>query len=165
MRNIVVMGVSGCGKSSVGEALATRCDMTFLDADDLHPAANIAKMSAGKPLTDADREPWLDVIGQRFAQATRPTVIACSALRRRYRDRIRAGAAAPVHFLHLATDIEVIAARMQAREGHFMPPSLLQSQFDTLEPLGEGEMGCTLDIALPVEAVVADAVSYIQKIR
>lgn len=150
--HIVVMGVSGSGKSTVGAALAARLGVEFEDGDDLHPAANIAKMSAGTPLTDEDRWPWLDAVGDWLA--ARPAgVIACSALRRAYRDRIRAHAPA-AYVVHLAGAQETIAARQAARRGHFMPPSLLASQFATLEPLAADEAGVTLDVALSVDALV-----------
>lgn len=154
---LVIMGVSGCGKSSVGAALSARLGVRYCDGDDLHPAENVAKMRDGVPLTDADRWPWLD----RVADALRdnaPLIIGCSALRRAYRDRIRAGAGGPVVFLHLSGSRDLIAARMANRPGHFMPLSLLDSQFATLEPPGPDE-AITVDIALPlsdlVEAVVA----------
>jgi gluconokinase len=149
---IVVMGVSGCGKSSVGEALGLRLGVPYRDGDDLHPEANVAKMAAGVPLTDADRWPWLDrVAGVLAAEA--PVIVGCSALRRVYRDRIRAGAGGPVTFVHLAGSREVIAGRIAARTGHYMPPSLLDSQFATLEAPGPEE-AITVDIALPLAAVV-----------
>lgn len=154
---LVIMGVSGCGKSSVGAALSARLGVRYCDGDDLHPAENVAKMRDGVPLTDADRWPWLD----RVAGALRdnaPLIIGCSALRRVYRDRIRAGAGGPVVFLHLSGSRDLIAARMANRPGHFMPLSLLDSQFATLEPPGPDE-AITVDIALPlsdlIEAVVA----------
>jgi gluconokinase len=158
--HIVVMGVSGSGKSTVGVALAARLGVEFEDGDDLHPQANIAKMSAGIPLTDEDRWPWLDAVGDWLA--SRPDgVVACSALRRVYRDRIRARVPA-AYVVHLAGAQETIAARQAARPGHFMPPSLLASQFATLEPLGADEAGITLDVALSVEALVDRAARAVQ---
>jgi gluconokinase len=149
---IVVMGVSGCGKSSVGEALGLRLGVPYRDGDDLHTAEAVEKMRLGVPLTDADRWPWLDrVAGVLAAEA--PVIVGCSALRRVYRDRIRAGAGGPVTFVHLAGSREVIAGRMAARTGHYMPPSLLDSQFATLEAPGPEE-AITVDIALPLAAVV-----------
>ncbi|ALE74834.1 Gluconokinase [Pseudonocardia sp. Ae168_Ps1] len=159
---VVVMGVSGSGKSTVGAALAERLGVGFTDADALHPAANVAKMHAGVALTDADREPWLDIVGGQLAgHAASGLVVACSALRRDYRDRLRRHAPATV-FLHLAGDHDTLAARMTGREGHFMPPALLGSQLATLEPLGADETGATLDIARTVDELVeagADAVT------
>jgi gluconokinase len=152
--NWVVMGVSGCGKTTVGRAFARAVGARFVDGDDLHPAGNVAKMSAGVPLTDADRWPWLDRVGQ---ELTGGVVIGCSALKRAYRDRIRA-VAGPVRFLHLAGSREVIAARMAART-HFMPLGLLDSQFVALEPLGADENGVTVDIDQPFAAVVAALVA------
>lgn len=154
MRCFVVMGVAGCGKSTVGAALADRLGATYLDGDDLHPPANIAKMSAGQPLTDADRAPWLDRVGQTLAQTPGTCLIGCSALKRAYRDRIRTSAGEPVGFLHLAGTRGVIEARMHLREGHFMPVSLLDSQFAALQPLQADEAGVTVDIDQPLGAVV-----------
>ncbi|MBC3190305.1 gluconokinase [Pseudonocardia sp. C8] len=149
------MGVSGSGKSTVGAALAADLGVPFTDADGLHPAANVAKMRAGIPLTDADRAPWLDAVGAELAGHARTgLVVACSALRRAYRDRLRGHAPATV-FLHLAGDRAVLADRMTGREGHFMPPALLDSQIDTLEPLAADEAGTTLDTARPVAELVA----------
>ena len=132
-RRIVIMGVSGCGKSTVGAGLAEALHIPYRDGDDLHPAANVEKMRAGIPLTDDDRWPWLDRVAATL-HAEAPVIVGCSALRRAYRDRIRAGAGGPVQFIHLTGSRDVIAARMAARKGHYMPPSLLDSQFATLEP-------------------------------
>ena len=153
--NYVVMGVSGCGKTTVGAAFARAIGGRFVDGDDLHPPENVTKMASGLPLTDHDRWPWLDRVG---AALTGDVVIGCSALKRAYRDRIRArveDGAGPVRFLHLAGSREVIAARMAARPGHFMPLGLLDSQFTALEPLGSDEAGVTVDIDQPIGAVVA----------
>ena len=151
---LIVMGVSASGKSSVGSALAARLGIPFVDADDLHPQANVDKMAAGIPLTDDDRWPWLDAGASRLAAG--PVVIACSALKRAYRDRLRTAVPATV-FVHLAGDRDVLEERIADREGHFMPASLLQSQLDTLEDLGRDEMGFALDFARPVDELV-DAV-------
>lgn len=139
------MGVSGSGKSTVGEYLAAELGVPFADADDLHPAANVAKMAAGHPLTDEDREPWLGLVGAELA-AARGTglVMACSALTRRYRDLIRAEAPETV-FAYLHGSRELLAERMGARQGHFMPTTLLDSQLATLEEPGDDE-GVTVDI-------------------
>ena len=152
---IVVMGVAGSGKSTLGAALATRLGAAFVDTDDLHPPANRAKMAAGTPLTDADRAPWLDLVAEVLRDRA-PVVVACSALRRAYRDRLRE--AGGVRFLHLAAPKEAIAARMAARRGHFMPASLLDSQYETLEPPGPDE-ALTLDARLPPEALLAEALA------
>ena len=154
--NYVVMGVSGCGKSTVGAAFAAAIGGRFVDGDDLHPPENVAKMSAGVPLTDADRWPWLTQVG---AALTGNVVVGCSALKRAYRDRIRA-VAGPVRFLHLAGSREVIAARMAARPGHFMPLELLDSQFAALEPLAADEDGVTVDIDQSLDALVAGLLTH-----
>lgn len=156
-RLLVVMGVSGCGKSTVAAALAAALDARFLDGDDFHPEANIAKMRGGTPLSDADRWPWLDRLGQALAAGEGRAVAACSALRRAYRDRLRAAAGEPVRFLHLAAPEAVIAARLAARAGHFMPPALLASQFASLEPPGPDEDAVTLDVSGDPAAVLAAA--------
>ncbi|WP_279103338.1 gluconokinase [Gordonia bronchialis] len=153
---IVVMGVSGSGKSTVGTELAVRLGVPFADADDLHPASNVAKMAAGVPLDDADRMPWLDLVGAWLARNPRG-VISCSALRRRYRNQLRAHAPS-TFFVHLAGDREVIAHRQSARTGHFMPASLLDSQFASLEPLEPDEPGVVVDVGLPAEQIVDDVV-------
>lgn len=151
-RRIVIMGVAGCGKSSVGAALSARLGIPYRDGDDLHSAEAVEKMRAGIPLTDADRWPWLDrVAGVLAAEA--PVIVGCSALRRAYRDRIRAGAGGPVRFLHLAGAREVISTRMASRTGHYMPTTLLDSQFATLEPPGPEE-ALTVDIDQPLPALV-----------
>ncbi|MEL6265868.1 MAG: gluconokinase [Pseudomonadota bacterium] len=159
------MGVSGCGKTSVGTALAARAGVAFIDGDDLHPPANIAKMAGGTPLDDDDRAPWLRAVGRALAAAPAPAVIGCSALRRRYRDWIRAEVAEPVHFLHLDAPREVLAGRVAHRRGHFMPSGLLDSQFATLEPLGADELGRVIDIAQSQRAVVAAASAYVAGTR
>lgn len=148
------MGVSGSGKSTVGAALATRLGVDFADADAFHSAADVAKMRAGHPLDDADRAPWLASVAQWLGahQAT-GGVIACSALRRRYRDTLRQGAQGSF-FLHLDGDPAVISRRMSNRQGHFMPPSLLSSQLETLERLQPDEYGVTVDLDEPIEQIL-----------
>ena len=153
-RRVVIMGVSGCGKSSVGAGLAARLGLNYRDGDDLHPPENVAKMRAGMPLTDGDRWPWLDRVGQ-VLLAEAPVIVGCSALKRAYRDRIRTAAGGPVTFVHLAGSQEVIAARMALRQGHYMPLSLLDSQFAALEPPA-AEEAITVSIDQPLEAIVAD---------
>lgn len=154
-RAIVVMGVAGSGKSTVGAALAERLGARFTDGDALHPPGNVAKMAAGTPLTDADRAPWLDRVGGVLARGEGPHIVACSALKRAYRDRIRAAAGRPVAFLHLTGGRDLIAARLRNRKDHFMPPGLLDSQFATLEPLAPEETGLALAVDRPVGAIVA----------
>jgi gluconokinase len=151
---IVVMGVSGSGKSTVGAALAQRLRVPFADADDLHPPANITKMTAGLPLDDDDRYPWLEAIGEWLAQHRRGGVMSCSALKRSYRDQLRRHCPA-VEFVHLSGSPEVIEARQASRPGHFMPASLMASQFATLEPLQPDERGVTIDIAQDIDSIVA----------
>ena len=154
--SLVVMGVSGSGKSVVGAALAQRLKVPFGDADDMHPEANIAKMSAGHPLDDADREPWLMGIGDWLAARPQGAVIACSALKHAYRDILREHAPG-VRFVHLDGSHEVIARRQASRPGHFMPPSLLGSQFATLEPLGPDEDGIVVDVTRSIDEIVDEA--------
>jgi len=152
---IVVMGVSGCGKTTMGALLAQHLGGTFLDADDLHSEEARRKMAGGTPLTDEDRAPWLDRVGRRMAELSasgaRP-VVACSALRRRYRDQLRARAG-EVFFLHLDGEDAVLDERLRGRS-HFMPASLLQSQRATLEALADDERGCAVSVAEPPSALI-----------
>jgi gluconokinase len=143
VQRIVVMGPSGSGKSVVGAVLAERLGVVFIDADDLHPAANVEKMAAGVPLDDADRAPWLDAVAAALRSPDGGAVIACSALARRYRDRIRAGAPEAV-FVELRVSSEELERRMKSRE-HFMPTALLVSQLQTLEHLDDDEPGVVVD--------------------
>ena len=155
---VVVMGVSGSGKSTVGAALAQRLRVPFADADDFHPPANIAKMTAGVPLDDDDRHPWLEAIGEWLAaHDAGGGVISCSALKRKYRDQLRHHDHR-VAFLHLHGSREVIAARQASRPGHFMPSALLTSQFATLEPLSPDEHGLVVDVDQSVDAIVQEYV-------
>ncbi|WP_281450470.1 gluconokinase [Paenarthrobacter nitroguajacolicus] len=150
------MGVSGCGKSTVGSMLGERLAARFKDGDDLHPEANKAKMSAGIPLDDEDRKPWLEEIGRalrRSQDAGAPLIIACSALKRSYRDLLRHHAP-DVVFIHLSGDRQTLLSRMNARENHFMPSSLLDSQLSTLEPLGVDEKHMLVDIRLAPDPLV-----------
>jgi gluconokinase len=155
---IVVMGVSGSGKSTVGAALAQRLRVPFADADDFHPPANIAKMSAGHPLDDDDRLPWLEAIGEWLAEHSAGGVMSCSALKRKYRDQLRRHCP-DVEFVHLAGTPEVIGRRQASRPGHFMPASLLASQFHTLEPLQPDERGTTIDVDQNIDSIVDNYVS------
>lgn len=157
---VVVMGVSSCGKSTVGELLAFKLGVPFKDGDELHPSENIAKMTSGQPLTDADRLPWLGLVGQWLA-AHDGGVIACSALKRSYRDRIRA-AAPHVVFVHLHGTRELMAARMAARPGHFMPTTLLDSQFRDLEPLEGDEPGRVFDVAEKPGVIADTAAAWVR---
>lgn len=155
------MGVSGCGKTTIGDLVARGLGVPFLDADSLHPVENVAKMAAGTPLTDEDRWPWLATVGSELAPAgSGGLVLACSALRRSYRDAIRAKAPDTV-FLHLHGSKEVLGSRIEGRSGHFMPATLLASQLATLEPLEADEAGVVVDIAGPVDQVVAEALAGI----
>jgi len=157
------MGVAGCGKSAVGAALAARLGATYLDGDDLHPQANIDKMSRGEALTDEDRWPWLTLVGQKLAAPDGILILGCSALKRRYRDHIRKEAGAPVLFVHLAGSRKLIATRMAARAGHFMPASLIDSQFAALEPPGPDENAVTVDIDRPLERIVGDIATHLEE--
>ena len=151
---LVAMGVSGSGKSTVGAALAQRLRVPFADADDFHPPANIAKMTAGEALDDDDRGPWLEAIGKWLdAHAASGGVMSCSALKRKYRDQLRQHAH-EVEFVHLHGSREVIARRQASRPGHFMPASLLDSQFATLEPLAPDERGQVVDVDQGIDAIV-----------
>ncbi|WP_461174922.1 gluconokinase, GntK/IdnK-type [Arthrobacter sp. Z1-9] len=155
------MGVSGCGKTTIGDLVARELGVPFLDGDSLHPVENVAKMAAGTPLTDEDRWPWLATVGTALANAgDGGMVLACSALRRSYRDAIRAQAPDTI-FLHLHGSKEVLRARTEGRTGHFMPPALLESQLATLEPLAADEAGIVVDIAAPVQQVVQEALAGI----
>lgn len=153
-RALVVMGVTGTGKTTIAQALARRIGATFIEGDNLHSEANRAKMSAGVPLTDADRRPWLKAVAAAIHGADADAVAACSALRRSYRDLIRAEAGCPVVFVHLAGDASVVAERLARRRGHFMPPSLLASQLATLEPPGADEPHVTADLREGIEVMV-----------
>jgi gluconokinase len=155
---IVVMGVSGSGKSTVGAALAQRLRVPFADGDDFHPSANIVKMTAGQPLDDDDRYPWLERIGDWLAANSGGGVMSCSALKRKYRDQLRRHCA-NVTFLHLSGSPEVIARRQGSRPGHFMPASLMASQFATLEALRPDERGVTIDFDQDIDSIVATYVA------
>jgi len=156
---IVVMGVTGCGKTTVGIALAAALGIEFIDSDDLHSESNKKKMSSGTPLTDADREPWLQEVSKTL-QNHESIVVACSALKKSYRSTIIAGAPT-TKFIHLSGSKELIFARLSERSHHFMPIELLDSQFRTLEPLDRIEIGKVFDISKPVDQIVDEAGSWI----
>lgn len=163
-RLIVVMGVSGSGKSTVGEALADSLDLPFIDADNLHPRANVEKMRSGKPLEDSDRWPWLEIVAQTMrntADQHARVICACSALRRQYRDFMIERAEEPILFVLLHGDKKLIAERQADRPGHFMPATLIDSQFATLEMFESDENGVTLDVAQSVDELVAEAASIL----
>lgn len=160
----VVMGTAGSGKSLIGEMLATRLDLPFADADDFHPATNVAKMAAGTPLTDADREPWLMSVGAWLAEHPGGAIMACSALKRAYRDTLRR-AVPELPFLHPAGSASIVLDRVAERAAatdHFMPVSLVESQYATLEPLDDDEAGVTLDFTRTPDQLVEDCVAYLQ---
>ena len=145
---VIVMGVSGVGKSTVAKGLSASLGWTYAEGDAFHSAANVAKMASGHPLTDDDRWPWLRAIGSWMDEqiaANKPSVITCSALRRAYRDLLREGRP-EVMFLHLAAGEVLVADRMSHREGHYMPSSLLHSQYDALEPLQDDEPGVSVSV-------------------
>jgi gluconokinase len=152
---IVVMGVSGCGKSTVGAALAQALGLRFVEGDALHPPHNVALMAAGTPLTDDDRRDWLAAVAQTLADGKHDgVVVSCSALKRSYRDQLRV-AAPDLKLVHLRGDPALLAERMAERKGHYMPPSLLQSQLDTLEPPGADESVFTADVSEQPSRLVA----------
>lgn len=159
---IIVMGVTGAGKSTVGALLAAKVALPFIDGDDLHPIANKQKMAAGIPLDDADRVPWLDAIAAVISRA--PAVVACSALKRRYRDRLRK-AAPDVKFIYLAGSAPLLAQRLNARDHEFMSPQLLESQLAILEPPGCDENALTVDIHLSPEAIVVTAARWLNTLQ
>lgn len=161
IRCIIVMGVSGSGKTTVGQALAARLGWDFQDADDFHPPENIAKMASGTPLTDADRAPWLAALHDLLVAclaAGRPAVLACSALKQRYREQLLSGHPR-VKWVYLHGSYDLIWARMVARPDHYMQPHMLQSQFAALEPPGEA---LVVEIDRPVEVIVGEIVSTLR---
>ena len=161
---LIVMGVSGSGKSTIGEKLAERLGWTFEDGDRFHPPGNVAKMSAGQPLTDQDRRPWLQAIADeidRVCKTGERAVVACSALKRAYREILVHGRD-DVRIVYLDGTRDLIASRLAARKGHFMPPGLLASQFKTLEPPAANENPVTVSIDAAVEAIVDDILRQLQ---
>lgn len=160
---VVVMGVSGCGKSTVGAALAQALGLPFVEGDALHPPRNVALMAAGTPLTDEDRREWLEAVARVLADAKDDgVVVSCSALKRSYRDLLRASAPDLV-LVHLRGEPALLAERMAARKGHYMPPSLLQSQLDTLELPGADENVYTADVAEPPQRLVPQLFQRLRK--
>ena len=161
------MGVSGTGKTSVARGMSERLQLLFIEGDHHHPESNIAKMSSGVPLDDADREPWLrtlaGLVAEHDAEGT-STVLTCSALKRSYRDMLRTAVpGSEMFFIHLHAEFAVLETRMNQREGHFMPPSMLRSQFDTLEPLEPDEVGTVVDVSPALETVVSNAVTAVRQ--
>lgn len=160
-RHIVLMGVSGAGKSTIGELLGQRLGLAYMDGDDLHPQANIEKMAKGIPLTDEDRWPWLTDVGDWLQEHPSGGIIGCSALKRSYRDAIRIAAPDAV-FVHVHGDYDLLHERMEHRPGHFMPSSLLDSQMAILEEIGEDEPGRVFDIADQPSVLVDKAEAWLK---
>ncbi|WP_199194797.1 gluconokinase [Phyllobacterium phragmitis] len=162
---VIVMGVSGSGKSSVGAALAEKLGLPFLEGDTLHPRSNVEKMSAGTPLTDEDRWPWLDLIGARLAQAPDGIVISCSSLKKIYRDRLRQAAGSSLCFIFLDGSLADLREHMGHRTGHFMPLSMLDSQLATLEPPTGEPLVLRQDIAQPIDRIVEASAAWLRNGR
>ncbi len=156
MPHVVVMGVSGCGKTTVGRLLARHLEVPFIEGDELHPPRNVELMAAGIALNDEDRAGWLDAVAAELARRPEGAVASCSALRRRYRDRLRRMVPA-LRFVHLRGDRAVLEERLAQRRGHYMPPTLLESQLQTLEPPSADEQPLELDITEPAEALARRA--------
>ena len=157
---IIVMGVASCGKTTIGEALAAQLGAAFIEGDQLHGEANVAKMAGGTPLTDDDRWPWLARVGEAL-QGPGGKIASCSALKKSYREAITVAAKRPVLFVHLHGSPDVLEKRMANRKGHFMPPTLLASQLATLEMPTENENAITINIDQKPEAIIAQALAFI----
>lgn len=156
---IVLMGVTGCGKTTVGAALADKLGITFIDSDALHSETNKKKMSSGTPLSDSDRQPWLQAVSDAL-QGHEKIVVACSALKKSYRAKILAGAPT-TRFIHLVGSQELISARLSERSHEFMPIELLDSQFQTLEPLEQSERGKVVEISQPIEKILDEITTWL----
>jgi gluconokinase len=164
---VVVMGVSGCGKTTVAQELAARLGWEYAEGDDFHPATNVEKMRAGIPLTDEDRAPWLHDLAEWIGEherAGRSVVVTCSALKRSYRDLLRDGHPS-VWFAHVSADAELLRKRLEQRKNHYMPASLLDSQLATLEPLQPDEAGATVTSAGSPNAVVDEVLAALPSVR
>jgi gluconokinase len=160
----IVMGVTSCGKTSVGEGLARELNCPFIEGDRLHPPSNIAKMSAGTPLNDVDRWPWLEIIGKAMkaeCDKGHGVIASCSALKKAYRQKLAEAAGRPITFIYLHGSRDLLAARMAMRKGHFMPISLLDSQLATIEAPGDHENALHLDVILPVDELVRRSKTYL----
>lgn len=163
--HIIVMGVSGSGKSTVGEKLAEALKLPFLEGDSLHPQSNVDKMVAGIPLQDEDRWPWLDQIGERLAAANDGIVVSCSSLKKSYRDRMRAASGGSLMFVFLDGSFDVLHQHMGQRSGHFMPVKMLESQLATLEsPVGEA-LVFRADVADSIEKIVAESLDWVRSLK
>ena len=161
---VIAMGVTSCGKTSVGEGLAKELNCPFIEGDKLHPASNIAKMTVGTPLTDSDRWPWLEIIGKAMkaeCDKGHGVIASCSSLKKAYRQKLAEAAGMPIGFIFLYGSRELLAARMADRKGHFMPTSLLDSQLKTLEVPGPDENALHLDVAMSVDELIARSKEYV----
>jgi carbohydrate kinase (thermoresistant glucokinase family) len=158
---VVLMGVCGCGKTTVGRVLAARLGLPFIEGDELHPPANVARMAAGVPLTDADREGWLQAVGAALAAAPQGAVASCSALKRRYREQLRAQVGG-LRFVHLHGEPALLAERLATRQGHYMPAALLPSQLQILEPPAADEAALTLPITATADALAEQARAWLE---
>ena len=161
---VIVMGVTSCGKTSVGAALATQLKCPFIEGDTLHPPANIAKMSAGLPLNDVDRWPWLAAVGNAMkaeCETGHGVVASCSSLKKIYRQKLAEAAGTPIKLIFLHGSKDILTARIASRKGHFMPPSLLDSQLTTLEFPGPDEASLQLYVSLPIAELVKRAKDYL----
>lgn len=163
--HIIVMGVSGSGKSTVGEKLAEALNLPFLEGDSLHPKSNVDKMASGIPLQDEDRWPWLDKIGERMATAEQGLIVSCSSLKKSYRERLRAAVGGQLAFVFLDGSFEVLHEHMGHRTGHFMPVTMLESQLATLEsPVGE-PLVFRADVVDPIEKIVAESLEWFRSMK
>ena len=163
---MIVMGVSGCGKSTVGQKLAAQLDLVFIDGDDLHPTSNKDKMAAGQPLNDDDRRPWLEIIGKKLAESVSngtPAIIACSALKRSYRDLLRTQAPGTL-FVHLTGTPELIQHRLDERSHEYMPPTLLASQLSTLEAITSDEVAIEVNVELSPDTIVQTVAGQLESL-